>query len=144
MACKVSLSWANRISCSAWVTWPADGSGPTVLDPRGELDRDARACLRDALPHDISSAENVDVSVSLVAFGQWSFAHGGSSMHAMLAMQAAMLGSIQYELRDFAEALEYFRDAYWLYHLVEYRLLEGMAHEALGDERQRGLFLTVA
>jgi tetratricopeptide (TPR) repeat protein len=46
-----------------------------------------------------------------------------------------MLGWLYYENGAYAEALEYFRDAYWVFRIDEYRYLIAMALERLGDHR---------
>lgn len=114
-------------------------SRPSIEGPQRQLDASARACLTEAMPPDLDSKRTHDVEIRLVAFAQASFGHGGSTgLNGALARQAAMLGWVHYERGDFEEALEYFRDAYWLFELVEYRLLEALAHDKL-DQREQAV-----
>ena len=53
-------------------------------------------------------------------------------MNSMLAREAATLGWLHYERGEYTDALAYFDDAYWVFHLVEYQMLRGLALEALG------------
>jgi hypothetical protein len=108
--------------------------------PRESLDDDLAACLERALAGtdvDTSDVTQVHrVTLPLVAFSAPSSTYGDvSSVHSVLGMQAAMLGWLYAENGADAEALEYFRDAYWVFQLAEYRYLVAMGLERIGDTR---------
>ncbi len=115
-----------------------DGSDVEVVDQSGNLDAEGRACIEAVVSSDMTALGPVAVSIPVVVFAQKRFGYGGGGRHELLAQQAAILGWLHYDRGEYADAVRYFRDAYWVFHLVEYRLLEGMAWEAMG-ERQRAV-----
>jgi tetratricopeptide (TPR) repeat protein len=103
------------------------------------LDDNLAACLERALEAtDVDTSEVTQahrVTLPLVAFSQPGFAFEVSNLHHVLAVQASMLGWLYYENGAYAEALEYFRDAYWVFRMDEFRYLIAMSLERLGDHR---------
>ncbi len=91
-----------------------------------------RVCLQTAMTPPSGRAPR-GVTLRISAFSQQAFGHGsGGGLHRQLANEAATLGWLHFERREYADALAYFEDAYWLYARPEYRLLEGMVHHQLG------------
>jgi len=103
---------------------------PSVSDADGKLDQAARLCLSAAL-RDGGWNGLPTVDVPVVAFAQASERGGGGRVNAGLAARAAALGWQHYDRGDYHQALAFFDDAYWVFHLVEYKMLSGMALEAL-------------
>ena len=107
---------------------------PEIVARRGPLDDEARSCLREALA--LPAGDTVrsgSVQLSVVAFAQRPYFPGGTSgLHASLAYQMAVLGWLDYARGDYEQALVRFGDAFWTYHLAEYRLLQAMAADRSG------------
>lgn len=111
------------------------GESATVTRRQGGLSAEGAECIAaaaDAGTRGRRLRARVEIPVS--AFVQPGFAMAGSGMHSALALEAATLGWLHYEREQYREALAYFRDAYWLFHLVEYQVLIGMALEELGRD----------
>ncbi|HWB81663.1 MAG TPA: hypothetical protein VG755_42165, partial [Nannocystaceae bacterium] len=73
------------------------------------------------------------VQLPLVAFVQPPFGMNVNSPYGLVALHASSLGWLHFERGEYEHALEFFADAWWMFHLVEYKYLEGMAYERLGD-----------
>jgi tetratricopeptide (TPR) repeat protein len=99
-----------------------------------ELEQCLETALRDASV-DAATAFEVthDVVVPLVAFSQQGWGMNLGSPHGLLAMHAAVLGWLHYERGEYEHALEYFEDAFWVFHLEEFKYLEAMTLEQLGE-----------
>ena len=96
-----------------------------------------RECIRTALRGVDSSVDGLArshrVELRLLAFIQPAWGMNLGNVNHMLAIQAATLGWVHYERGEFAEAEQYFRDAYWEFHLAEFQYLLGLALEKRGD-----------
>lgn len=108
---------------------------------QGEASPALHECLAQAfaeayVPDGASLATTHRVQLPLVAFVQPPWGINLGNTHDMLAMYASVLGWLHYERGEYEHALEFFRDAWWVFHLEEYKYLEGLAHEQLGDREQ--------
>ena len=113
-----------------------DAGTVRVLDRTRKLDAEGLACIRQAVAPAMANL-GASVQVPLIAFGQRSFGHGTSrGRNAALARQAAVLGWLHYDRGELEDAVRYFRDAYWVFQLAEYRLMEGRAWDAMGWGRR--------
>lgn len=111
------------------------GESARVTSRQSELSSMARRCIADVVDRATPDGGLARMEIPLTVFKQPPFRMGGHPLHEGLAREAATVGWTHYDRQEYAEALEYFRDAYWLFHLVDYRLLEGMALERLGRSR---------
>lgn len=108
-----------------------DGDAAPDIETTPPVSESTQRCLRDALTP--NAAEHPRrARVTLSAFSQQAFGHGGSAIHQHLANEAATLGWIELERGAYDEALAYFKDAHWLYHRPEYELLQAMALQKMG------------
>lgn len=103
----------------------------------GPLTHELSACITRAL-QDAGRAQPWlrvphRVRLPLVVFDQGAPSHGENTLHGKLAVQAAVFGWLHLERGELVDALEFFRDAHWVYQLPEYRYLMGMVYEQAGD-----------
>lgn len=136
------VSQAMRAGPVVYRFVPTLDLGPHGVEVRGlgwpddEVDTEIGGCLVRALedadvePSSLTRAHRVQVP--LVAFSQHSWGYNLGGLNPTLALEAAALGWQHYERGEHEAALELFRDAFWVYHLGEYRYLEGLALEQLG------------
>lgn len=108
------------------------GEPARVTSPGSTLSLQARRCIGEVVDRATPREGLARMEIPLTIFKQPPFRMGGNPLHEGLAREAATLGWTHYERQEHAEALEFFRDAHWLFHLLEYRLLEGMALQQLG------------
>lgn len=111
------------------VHFDEDGTS-TVTGDDARLDAKARVCIADVMTAGVPTTTGV-MDLPLVAFVQPPKIHRPEGMNLALANQAAGLGWQHYERKEFHEALAFFDDAYWVFHRAEYKVLIGMALEAL-------------
>jgi hypothetical protein len=75
----------------------------------------------------------IDTQVGVVL---WVQPEDQPSPAAHLSLVAAAFGWLELERDAGEEALQLFEDAAWLYHLPEYQVLVGLAHERLGHRHE--------
>lgn len=108
------------------------------LEWQGEAGAELADCLADAFADAfVSDGAFLEgshrVQLPLVAFVQPPFGMNLGGPHDMIAMHASALGWLHYERGEYEHALEFFADAWWLFHLAEYKYLEGLAYERIGE-----------
>lgn len=108
------------------------GEAATVSSDQGELSSEGTECIAALVDEATRGRRYGRAQLPITAFVQPGYSvGGGDAMHSALALEAATLGWVCYGRGQHEEALAYFRDAYWLFHLVEYQMLIGMALEQL-------------
>lgn len=110
----------------------AAGQPPTVSSRRGTLSAAGRECIANVVGTRARREGATSGDIRLSVFMQPGLYYGGTDLHRALALESAIMGWTHYERGEYREALEYFRDAYWVFELVEYQVLVGMALERLG------------
>ncbi|MBL4684540.1 MAG: hypothetical protein JKY37_08125 [Nannocystaceae bacterium] len=106
-----------------------DGAS-TVTGDDVRLDAQAQACIGKVMTAGAPDTMRA-MDLPVVAFVQSPKVHRPGGLNLALANQAARLGWQHYERKEFHEALAFFDDAYWIFHRVEYKVLIGIALEAL-------------
>jgi tetratricopeptide (TPR) repeat protein len=141
------VAQAMRLGSLVYRLMPSFDVGPHGVVLRGlgwrgegltaELEHCLETALQEASPGAPTTFEVThDVVVPLVAFSQQGWGMNLGNPHGLLAMHAAVLGWLHYERGEYEHALEFFKDASWTFRLEEFKYLEAMALEQLGD-RQR-------
>lgn len=105
----------------------------------GYADLEAADCVTDALASELrplAAESNLSVRLPLVSFLDRAEGYNLGLPQRRLAIEAATLGSLELQRGHTEDALAYFEDAYWLFHLPEFKALEGQALEQLGRRRK--------
>lgn len=105
----------------------------------GYADLEAAECITDALAQELrplASDADLSVELPLVSFLDRAEGFNLGLPQRRLAIEAANLGSLELQRGHAEDALAYFEDAYWLFHMPEFKALEGQALEALGYRKK--------
>jgi hypothetical protein len=106
--------------------------------PVAALDPATATCLETAIGTPRAELHATRVDVRFVGFVQAGHAEPGKlgSLNHRLSVQAVTLGWLHFERGAHAEALAYFEDARFVFHLAEYDYLVGLALTHLGRTRE--------
>jgi hypothetical protein len=107
---------------------------PHGVDVDERFDRATAWCIEAAIGPWLAGLGSSRIDLRMSAFVQPGYAPESKfgSLNHRLSIQAAMLGWLHFERGHYEEALEYFRDARFVFHMAEFDYLVGLALARLG------------